>query len=563
MARTDRNFKRSKQRSEMKNMSKDTKDLAKLNKTQFNKRNSNKNQRRDKEIADTAIKASATNDYSWYSRFPQFTKDAGSLAFGVPLGQPLIYGDTTKYNLPLIVPGLMVLKFTPGVGYSKDLTSPINRSAAKFYTYLRNVQKAAAKYDSADIMINMMAIDSLMMFHANLKRAYGIASLYTPVNKYYPRYVLGALGFDKSILDNLAEFRAYINQLGVSLGSFCLPKSFDITMRHQWMCEGLYVDSQTTRAQTYAFVPNGFWKYDNTATVGSSLTWVDWASKTSAVTRHTLDQIKEMGKELINAILLDQDTGNIAGDLYAAFGPENLFKLTEVSESFIVLPSYDETVLSQINNASIVGEHADGYTPVITQNPSVNNGAIIYKPQFDGTYKLTGETKSICGMTGRAFKPINMYCDSPTAEQVIEATRLSVCSVHEYDEYTELSSYDHEKYQTVIGSDVINRIYITVLNQDGSFKNLSSETDTIWFEDAKGVSIMQTRADMLALSSVFDWGPMLWKGKIAGTTPGAKTPTLEYPCFDVDNITIASAQQLANMHEAALLSMLDLPQMGM
>nr|AVX53371.1 putative capsid [Marmot picobirnavirus] len=520
---------------------------------------------------------SQTNDYSWYSNFPQFTKDAGTIAFGVPLGNPIALDQKDNFA----VPGLIRLSFYPTIGYSKDLSSPINRSAVRFYTYLRNIQKAAARYDSADIMMYLMALDSCYMFHSMLRRAYGIAQLYTPINKYYPKRMFQMMGFDPSIMDNLAEFRAYINRFAISLGSYTVPGNIDMFNRHQWMCEGMYLDSNTTRAQTYFFVPEGFWQFNNTVTTGSELDFVPWLPQTQGVGEaqiqlHTLAQIQDIGNSLINAILNDQDTGDISGDIYAAFGATGTKKLVETSEDFMILPVYDEVVLSQIENATIVGkawnverQPEKGYMFKISQDPMVNNGAILFQPAFLGSGGNLGTSAKPLYYNvaiNRGNGLINMHNDHPTPEQVIEATRLMVIGE---DVYTSGHLNGSSFVSSRIGADVVSSMLLGVLNPTtGALSSLAIFTNGIYNpSDAVVAAGDGTSSSIdvqsMALLSNFDFHPLRWVWNAGDDWSTNVVANVTQVQGDIDNLTTVSGQQLSVMHEAVLLSLFDVPQMGM
>lgn len=566
MAKQSNQKNRSSKRNDSRNNN--GKRLTYENQDKMSRSNSSKNQRRAKEIADSAVDMSKTNDFNWYNAFPQFTKDAGSLAFGIPLGQPIVKANGDY----MFIPGIMSLQFYPGIGYSKDMSSPINRSAVRFYTYLRNIQKAAAKYDSADVMMYLMALDSCYMFHSLMRRAYGAAQLFTPVNKYYPKQILSLMGFDPSIADDLAAFRAYINQFAISLGSYTVPGNIDIFNRHQWMCEGLYLDGVGEKAQTYMFVPEGFWKFNNTVTTGSQLDFVPWmAQDTNTTTLHTLSQVQAIGKSLINAILNDEDTGNISGDIYSAWGPNGVKKMVETPEGLQVIPVYDETVLSQIENATIMGVYSSSYTPVISQSPEVGNGAIIYTPKFKGVtdaktaYVNGSSSPSGASLYGQplftapgAF--LNMHVSQPTPEQVIEATRLMV------DVNTGMGvTTSHEDISpSTMGADVVSRTKIGVFDYTTGntigMRTIVHTSNGIYMGDG-GPSI-----EYLALNTVFDWSPMQWVYKL---TQNGESGNWIYgidinrPGADIDNLTYVSATQLEMMHEAVMLSLFNIPQMGM
>lgn len=549
-------------------MSRNAKYVKKQNKKKMTRGNSTKDQRREKEAVNDLIDESKTNAYSWYAKFPQFTRDAGTIPFGLPVGQCLTLPNGDGYYTP----GLMRLTFYPTIGYSADLSSPVNRSAIRFYTFLRDVQKAAAKYDAADIMMYLMALDSCYMFYSLIRRIYGVAQLYTPLNRYYPTALLKLMGVDPSVADNLAELRAYINRFALSLASYAVPMDFDITARHMWMCEGLYLDSNTTRAQTYMFVPEGFWKYNNTVATGSELNFVPWMPQGDTTTpAYTLADIKSIGWQLMTAILGDQDTGNISGDLYRAYGDGGVRKLPETPDLYTILPVYDQTVLSQIENCTIMGQFAKGYTPVISQNPSVNNGAILFQPEF-GNKPFVNSNNEI-SYTLNPFAElngalVNLHWDSPTPEQVIEATRLVVC-----DTAGKFVNSGKTIKPTVFGSDIIATM--------STAQYINGENMFVWSTNNQWIPTKyQTTSDsddaktfaadlnnMFVLMS-FDWCPQMYLFSASPDT--VTTPTTEENMHlnfkqvgaDVDNLTYVSAPQIAMMHEASLFSLFDVPQVA-
>lgn len=530
-----------------------------------NRKTDDKNIRRDQEIKDTAAREekndmylSGKNDVAWYSNFPQFARDVATLPFSTPLGVKLVLNDVgidADSTHQIYVPGLMRIGFFPMIGVSNDLSSPINRSSLRFYSALRNKQKASAPYDQADAMLSMVALDSLYMFWAFLRRAYGVAQLYSPVNRYYPRALLQAMGISTTILDNLAEFRIFINRFAISLGQFATPK-FDMLMRHQWMCSGIYADQPTTRAQTYLFVPEGFWIYDNTAAQGTTLNWKLWQEPTQAnVTQHTLQDIQTFANEMIAALAGDEDIGRITGDIYAAFGANNCFIAEETPEGYSVLPGYNEMVLAQIENLKMCSGWGASYTPVITQNPSVNSGAIIFQPRFRGTFtQATGGSGSWSDFRARCEDILNAHSDSPTPEFVLEATRL-IYSCHEVPA-SGTGTTSMELQCDACGSDVVTNIRIWNINRDtGAFRSLKVNTNAFL---ATGNTDIQT-AQMIANISPFDWHPIFYVFEDEDTTPGIQNEYIEGFFGDIDNLTPLPEHQLNMMHECAMLSLFDIP----
>lgn len=525
----------------------------------------NKDQRRAEEIVDTAEKTimSKGNPWTWYTAFERFSQAVSQLAFGIPVGQPFEVGsgDFTANA------GVMTLEFIPTPGNSVDLTSPINRQTFKFYSYLRSMLRSANAYDAADVMMYFMAIDALYMFWAMMRRAYRTAQLFSPLNIYYPRRLLQAQGIDPSIASNLADFRDYINYFAINISRFTMPKTFDINERHMWMCEGVYLDSDTTRAQAYMFVPTGFYQFDNTVTTGSELKlqwWIDPTQTQPAF--HTFEQIVEFGNSLLNAVTNDQDTMNISGDLYRAFGKGNIRVLEELTANEILAPSYDEDVLSQIENSVAVGTPilqtipSGGATlaqPTISQNPSVNNGAIV----FDGYYAAGAVNVGGANVYNYPLMhkgaTLNSHVDQPQGKHVLEMTRLIPVTEQEVPVAVGRIAIGLESH----GADLIIQYRICVTNPDNpaAVRFITARTNTIYVSNS-GVLQDTSQLEWVALSQQFDWAPMIYIVQytpVAGGVPGLD---LKWIAADVDNMTRATSQQMKNIHEAAMLSLFEIPE---
>lgn len=377
-----------------------------------------KQDKREEEIADAAAAMSRSNPISLYTKFKQFATDAASIPFSRPLGMQYdLTFQTNSGQFPRVTdtvtdPGLMRILFAPTIGVSHDYTSPMNRASINFYSRLRSTQKAFGDYDHQDLTMMMLGIDSCIMYHSLGRRIYGLLTDMTPVNLYYPQALCEASGVQfTNLRKTIQDFRSFLNEFALQVEQFALPKNIALFDRHSWMCEGIYTDGESSRAQTYMFVPSGFWQYDNTVTTGSQLKWVQYIEPgTSAPI--TVEEFMAIGSNLINAISNDNDFANISGDLDAYYGSAGEYSLPYIEEKYQILPRYDKIVLSQIENAVQVGDWATGYTPVISQNPNVNQGAIIFEPQCD-----TGELKPV---TPR----MNMHIESPSPDAVIEASRL-------------------------------------------------------------------------------------------------------------------------------------------
>lgn len=497
---------------------------------QLTDRNSSRGARREAEIADTAAVLARDNPVAFYTKFSKFSRDAATLPFALPVGEPFTVSEVAPIQTS--VPGVMRLQFIPAIGVSTDFTSPINRSSIRFYTYLRANQKASASYDHQDITMMEVAMDSAYMFHAHLTRMYKVVRDFTPVNEYYSRALITAMGgiFD-DLKKNLQDFRAYINTLAYNLGQYALPKGITMFERHRWMCEGLYTDGPTSKAQTYLFVPAGFWLYDNTVTTGSQCTFKEYLPAGNTPKQYTTAQLMEFGDVLLNAISNDSDFSVISGDIYNYYGGET-FKLPYLNENDAILPSYQEVVLSQIENATIVGA-IDRSSLVISQNPTVNAGAILFQPAITPSYYFYAQPF------------MNFHHDSPTPDDVIEASRL-------------MAFVENNKV-VACGTEIICQADIFGVNPDTKGFRSNQLANTILI--AEGTTSQTRMVSMifdLLMVAQFDWAPCIrfyfkngddpWK--LVGWT------------WDIDNFSYVDRKYIEMIHRACLFSLFEVGDNG-
>lgn len=517
----------------------------------LNKDDSTKQQRRGEEAADTDAKMSRGNPIQFYTKFDTFVKDAANLPFAMPVGSRFeIYdypgeNDNSVNNAAPYYyssPGVMTLEFVPAIGVSDDFSSPINRSSIRFYTYLRSNQKASASYDHQDISMMELALDSCYMYHGLMSKVYSVVNLFTPANEYYSRAILLALGVDfDDIRKNLQDFRAYINAYAYSLGQYALPSNIELFNRHRWMVEGLYTDGETTKAQTYMFVPGVFFQYDNTVSTGSQCIpkyWFpDFEYKVGASdnginpskrTPKTFAQIKAFGDSLLNAVSNEEDFAVISGDIYNFYGGDT-YKLPYITENYAVLPTYNKTVLSQIENATVVGQLQ---RLTVSQNPKVNQGAIIFHP-----YPASHAGSTQCFM--------NFHWDRPTPEDVIEASRLITVTRDDANDNptikycgTEIVCSLSVATYTYSDSGVRQLENVLLMNHQLARSNTEASEATYMKE-------------VLTLAQ-FDWAPCM---RVYHQTGGTGKFKWEGWTWDVDNVDTIPDEYIANIHLGCLLSL--------
>lgn len=493
------------------------------------------------------------NDASWYASNPQLLKDVANKSYGNPLGTKLnLYdGNYSSSTGPLIVKpfqfsGVMTIHTTPAVGISDSAASPVNTAARNIYSYIRHVNSGHTNYDAPDYMMYLLAMDSLYTWYSWLVRIYGLARIYNVHNRYYPKYLVEALGVNfESIIDNLADFRAHINTVSLRIGSLCVPASMPYFQRHAWMMQNVFMDSANAKAQLYMYTPDYVWEYTATAETGTQL--LPLSLVTTLGSSATFAAIVAMSNTIISALMEDEDVGVMSGDTLKAFSENGILKVGSITEDYVTVPGYNLEVLQQIQNSIAVGSPmtVSGTSSfAVTQDPST--GVIYYQPQ-------TLVSTTDYGYLGSKF--LHSYKDSPEASDTMVWSRLvpAVSSEASVTGYLALSF-------SSVGSEIVTRyktwtidatVTPTVLN-GYEFKYVNR----INAESPMGVAVkLRNMIDLVQ----FEWKPQMLLTVHTSDT----TPETELGIFNnLNNFTVISNSDLDAMHQVALLSQFVVPLMG-
>lgn len=530
---------------------------------------STKAERRDIEIADTADKAiSSDNDIKWWTKYQQLVKDVGSVYTSYAVGAPftLFNGNSPSLTVKTTIPGIMVLRFIPAYGCAVSATDPINIAARNIYSYIRHANSGSKNYDAPDLIMYLMGMDNAFAFHAFCRRIYGIARTYAPTNRYYSDKLLIACGMDPDdVYENGAQLRYAINLMAVKLGSLCVPSSMDIFQRHSWMSEGLYLDSNTRKAQTYMFVPEGMWKINVTGDEGTALQYVNFPGDSQMTVADLIDYFND----LIAPIWGNEDFNIMSGDILKAYGDDGVVRLFTIPEDYAVLPAYSQEVLTEIENAistpfDFTATSTTGFA--ITQNPNVEEGYVSFNPQFSASYNLyLGEADDDWMSPGFAINYLsgdtvmNFHMDNPGPELFMVASRL-----HNTIGFNSSTS---KAFFSSLGTEIVTHILMYVITPDGMSKVVSGgvlghEITPTMFPRTTSSSTVTTAIEAaqegcqaLACLMNFDWHPLV----ITGYTASGQTQ-IPLVAGDIDVYTLVSQNVCFALHEVALLSVFDVPQ---
>lgn len=426
------------------------------------KRGSGRNSRQNsKETVVPVFTGSSDNDPSWYTPNNQLIKDVASFPMTLRSGAPLNLnprasesaGSQMQTTQGLeYVPGILTLYTMPMFGPTSDNYDAINTAANAFFVELRRATSGTSYYEDADAMLYLLAGANILSAYAFAVRVYGLINYYRLENAYTPKALVRAMGVDyDDISNNIANFRASLNQFAYRLQSIALPKVTDYITRAVFMYENVYMDAESSKAQYYMYSPCGFYCYseggNTTETAVGQLKFIElnrWSSTyasansvpvTPQLGLLTADDIISMLNSLLNPILESQDMGYIMADILKAYGNGSMYTVSPIAETYTNAPVYNKEVLMQMENA-----HIYGYERVaagVTQSVQINETSL--QPYFYANTKNSFSTVA-SGITQPDIAwqyptlsqflideqiPLNFHFDGVTPENIMVATRLS------------------------------------------------------------------------------------------------------------------------------------------
>lgn len=510
------------------------------------------------------------NDWRWYAQNEQLVRDYASYPFGAPLGK--LFNEWSTWNQGTAFPGIMSLEFMPSVGYADSETAPINMAMRRLYSFVRHANSGASNYDAPDLMLYMICVDSAIMFHEYLKRAYGVMRDYTEWNRYYPKALIKAMRMDfDSLEENLNDFRGYINQYAVKLSQLWIPNSMSYMARHAWMCQGIYTDGTTEKAQSYMYVPMAFYRFTlDSEGVGSAV-----ISTIKPV--NTFKELIDYGNSLLNPMIANEDFGIMSGDILKAFGPSGIYKAQGITEDYQILPVYSAEVLSQIENCTIIGCNSPDFK--ITQTTAVGTGYLVSRPT--GYFSINGqtETSTVSDILQDTLKDalcekhlLNMHHSDVQATEVMVATRLSNLADPDSMVFTASNKQVIAKFAIkTAGSEVVHSAKMWYYMDQQGVKSLESIAFTTYqpvsifndqyqgsqtYDPSTVIGFISTFSNML---ECFDWHPIVRPIMVLTNAAVYAGHECELPMCDVDFYTEINRDNLYNMTTAAILSEFSIP----
>lgn len=513
-----------------------------------------------------------TNDWRWYAQSEQLLKDVASYSYGYALGSKFKLIEP-NVNFPeasnpaqnanhCALPGILSVRLVPSVGYSDNPNSPINLCARNLYTFIRAANSGAKNYDSTDLMLYLVCMDSAYSYLAWMKRLYGIISVTNMENRYYPWAVTHAAGGNYSDLRlHLADFRAYINMFALRLASLCIPSHMSYLRRHQWIYEGIYLDDTAGKSQSYCFTPEGFHIFglDKDRAGQAVFTSFDAFGMDG-----TYDAIVRYGSAILNPILNnegEEDFNLIAGDILKAYGESGVYRAEMIGETYTVIPTYDINALGQIQNARTmpIGIGTTELDKVLNITQDATKNFLIHTPTVQVGFKPnTGMNGSVYASVYRGNYFLNTYNNNPGPADAMEFSRLMNMigddgGIHTAGSEIATRFFFYYFMDTAQGWDLVqssaNRNDIPLVNT-AEFENLEASTIP--------AGSVATALEKLSQISAFRYHPYQYAiVMVKGTKPGAEFKNAWYPTApigDTSTFTLVNNTNLEMMSEVALLS---------
>lgn len=516
----------------------------------------NKERASDRENEQNAPKGrlDPLNDLSWYNRNPILLQATANLPFPYRPGMNVPLGVYTNTNVSPVqssvvkyaVPGAMVINWIPTVGWSDSATSPASIVARELYGKVREAFSGTLSVDAPDLVIYLVALDSVFSYIGALKRVYRIINTYSPNNYVVPDTLLSAMGLSNNlILDikgNRTKFWGQINELIAMTRKFKCPAVFDYFNRHYWLNDNVYIDQPMASGQFIAFVQKQYYKFalldtpDKVQAGGCELT--DSALGTASVT----DLLFAFGRSLIDALASSEDAYTISGYLARAFEGQPQFIVDDLQQDEMFEPVYVPEVLPQIENAR-------SYNPTLSGGATLTGNNIIQDPNKNSiicmpTLNLpvtTALNKTYHNMENWVLNPmLNIRSQAPSAAEITIASRM--CNACRYLGTTASKSL----FQIMCASEIVSSIVVT-------FNTSSTTPIPQHLVLTNGTSMNLNTIQSLIMLSNYDWHPMV---QIFGSTDTEMHDVLDYGNIlgDVTNLTTISLQNLENLHRVCLYS---------
>ena len=520
------------------------------------------------EMRPNVITEGENNDPSWYTHIYTSAAKIASIPFSYPSGvefDPMTHqdnglGDTCE-STPSAnsFPGICTFRLMPTIGKCNDYTDGANAAMQQLFTIVRSATTGSMKYDGADLMMAILAMDSAYMLYNEICRAYRVYSVYDPMNRYQPNGILTALGYAPSLEKDRGNMAALLDLFAYRIASIPIPDQFDYIKRHAWLYANVYTDAPNSKAQFYAYVPDGYYVW--TEGTGDTPTHLRYVSREDLFgiayghTVSTIEQIQHAMDTIMNPIIGSADIGLMSGDLKRAFGDNNLIKIAPVSTLDAWTPAYSEEVLLQMMNSTICSARPASFVGGglnYTCDITVDYSDLVKGPVLRQNVLLDRNPRTkLIPFTQRLLNVIN---SEPTPENVLVMSRLIT-----YGTNVTKSGVSWFQVDTS-GTEIVTeaRVWYNQPSEDGSSAFKLENIELIQYNEfdvhnpGEGNEALGRFYDTIIQLSKFNYAPALYL-----FTPGTtESPAIKFQGVlqDVCNYTWLSKDIAKTLNDVCVMS---------
>lgn len=454
-----------------------------------------------------------SNNPSWYFTDEKLADQVTQLSFQQLAGYPINY-DGTDFDVPNIV--RIGLNPAPGVQLSKNYNTALSQNSAinlagfRLYSKLSSVTGRVATYAPQDVSTMILAMGEAISMFEYIRRAFGVAYSMNMRNRDYPRNVLefGMCIDADDLFANFADYVTEYNKYVTLFNQVPIPKNVAYFDKCAKIYERIYLDANSSMAQTLVPVPYSTWVLDETSYSGGSIlkttpVTCDTSWLPLAITQNMSVYLNLLGT-MVSALLNSSSLQVVYTDIlnYAVKQTMEFWKMDYYEMSYQVFPEYDENFLLQMHNATIAGwpslqtsliTGTDNVTPLNDVYPDPNKNSLFYNPCFAKVGGASGVPR-----TGNSVV-IDMLNDSPSLTDRVEVTR-----------YTSISN--GKGFQPTGQTGLVAFINTTLPDHYVTSVLFENQTANLTYHLAAETLVESNRfADIAAQAANIDWAPRFWE----------------------------------------------------
>jgi hypothetical protein len=497
-------------------------------------------------------RAQDPEDYNWN---PQLAETAGNIPVGVPIGYPINLHAHRQFK----VPGILTIDVLHGPGTSNADWSAMMLATRQIYADIRVANAGGVNYAAQDLMMYMLQFRELVAWYYNAARAYATMGMADVFNRYKPKALVQALGFDyDNLIANSAAFNYAINNISTRLNAFCVPNK-NIFVHTAKMFSNIYTDSQTMKNQAIVFRPAGYRVLDQTGIHGGSLIYHDFDYYSDDPQYHgiTVDIFVNIMEDMLRGIEDNSDVAIMCGDIVKRYG-SNILRITPIPQFILPDMIHSENVLHQVKNMrwlvkNWIDWESEDTNFDVTQDPTLEGrGLLEYMPTvaWKNDYHVQAG-KTTFGNVG--------YLQSDSA--ILYFTK-DVPSPLEFIEYSrfmftlqDISATQNKLVLDSFGVDIAVDVCMYTYTDSGLAKDILLPGNLIPSNITQ--QAVTDRFRELARISAFDYAPMICE--IPTNDDYTSVTGVIETVGEVDNFAILDHVNIRNMNDTAVLSLWQAP----